>query len=99
MADWVLDGQGDWDADKIHEAMFGPSDGGEPADNKQVGLQTPLTVNIIYLTANADEDGTMHFFNDIYGYDQQLEAALAKGRPYPQQTVKINPKLTPGETE
>ncbi|HEV2575862.1 MAG TPA: L,D-transpeptidase family protein [Acidobacteriaceae bacterium] len=99
MADWVLDGQGDWDDDSIHEAMYGPADGGEPQDNKQVGLKTTLTVNITYLTANADEDGTMHFFNDIYGYDKQLEAALAAGRPYKQETVKINPKLTPGETE
>ena len=99
MADWVLDGQGDWDEDSIHEAMYGPTDGGEPTNNKQVGLKTPLTVNITYLTAIADEDGTMHFFNDIYGYDKQLETAIAKGRPYEQNTVKINPKLTPGETE
>lgn len=99
MADWVLDGQGDWDEDSIHEAMFGPTDGTDPVNNKQVGLKTPLTVNITYLTANADEDGTMHFFNDIYGYDQQLDAALAKGRPYEQAPIKINPKLTPGETE
>jgi len=54
---------------------------------------------ITYLTANADEDGTTHFFNDIYGYDKQLEAALAKGRPYERATVKINPTLTAGETE
>lgn len=99
MANWVLDGQGDWDTDKIHEAMFGGADGTPADDNKQVNLKTPLTVNLTYLTANADEDGTMHFFTDIYGYDQQLEAALAKGRPYSQQPVKINPKLTPGETE
>ncbi|HEY4008718.1 MAG TPA: L,D-transpeptidase family protein [Acidobacteriaceae bacterium] len=99
MANWVLNGQGDWDEDKIHEAMYGPTDGGDPEDNKTVGLQKTLTVNITYLTANADEDGTMHFFKDIYGYDKQLEDALAKGRPYPQQTIKVNPKLTPGETE
>jgi murein L,D-transpeptidase YcbB/YkuD len=99
MADWVLDGQGDWDEDSIHDAMYGPGDGSDPVNNKHVGLKTPLTVNITYLTANADEDGTMHFFNDIYGYDQQLEAALAKGRPYEQAPIKINPKLTPGETE
>ena len=99
VANWVLEGQGDWDEDKIHEAMFGPTEGGEPEDNKQVGLKTPLPVSITYLTANADEDGTMHFFADIYGYDQQLENALAKGRPYPEDRVKIDPKLTPGETE
>ena len=99
MANWVLDGQDDWDADKIHEALYGPTDGSEPDNNKQVGLKTQLPVNITYLTANADEDGSVHFFADIYGYDQQLEAALAKGRPYEKTPVKINPKLVPGETE
>ncbi len=99
MANWVLDGQDPWDEDSIHQAMFGPTDGSEPKNNKQVGLKTPLPVSITYLTANADEDGTMHFFNDIYGYDKQLEEALAKGRPYEQTPIKINPKLTPGETE
>jgi murein L,D-transpeptidase YcbB/YkuD len=93
MANWVLQGQGDWDADKIHDAMFGDD------DNKQVNLKTPLAVSITYLTANADEDGSVHFFDDIYGYDQQLEQALAQGRPYDKSEHKINPKLTPGETE
>jgi hypothetical protein len=41
----------------------------------------------------------MHFFNDLYGYDKDLEAALAKGRPYERAEMKINPKLVPGETE
>ncbi len=78
--------------------MYGPADGSEPEDDKQVGLKNPLTVNIAYFTANADEDGSIHFFQDLYGYDQQLEQALAAGRPYEQTPVKINPKLTPGET-
>ena len=99
MANWVLDAQGDWDADKIHEALYGPADGGDPADNKQVNLQTQLPVVLTYFTANADEDGTVHFFKDIYGYDKQLEDALAQPRPYSMVPVKINPKLTPGETE
>ena len=51
------------------------------------------------ISANADEDGTVHFFDDIYSYDKELEAALAQPRPYPRDPVKINPKLTPGETE
>ena len=135
MANWVLNGQGDWNADKIHQAMFGeplnqPGGGGEDAntsaqqaneanakptssdpdsgnsstagdlhDNKQVNLQNPLTVVLTYLTANADEDGTMHFFDDMYGYNKDLEDALAKGRPYSQAVVKINPKLTAGDTD
>jgi murein L,D-transpeptidase YcbB/YkuD len=99
MADWVLNGQGDWDADKIHQAMYGPSDGSQPDDNKQVGLKTTLPVVLTYLTAFPGDDGSMHFFADIYGYDKQLEQALASGRPYEKAPVKINPKLTPGETE
>ena len=55
-------------------------------------------MNVTYLTATADEDGTMHFFDDIYGYDKQLDVALAKGRPYKRDQVKINPHETPGET-
>jgi murein L,D-transpeptidase YcbB/YkuD len=94
MAVWVLQGEnGDWDADKVSQAMNGTN------DNKTVGLKTTLPVVLTYLTANADEDGTVHFFNDIYGYDKELETALAKGMPYSQAAVKINPKLTPGETE
>lgn len=130
MADWVLNGQGDWDAAKIHQAMYGaptnnpdgtsqnadnsaakakPTGGdadsgtsstaSEVKDNKQVNLQTPLTVVLTYLTANADEDGTMHFFDDMYGYDKSMEEALAKPRPYEQKTVKINPHMAAGGTE
>jgi murein L,D-transpeptidase YcbB/YkuD len=96
MAQWVLSNDqpnGGWDQDKVDDAM----NGGD--NNKTINLKTPLPVVITYLAANRDEDGSMHFFDDIYGYDKQLEAALAKGRPYPREEVKINPKLTPGETE
>jgi len=30
-----------------------------------------------------EENGTAHFFDDIYGHDASLEKALAKGYPYP----------------
>jgi L,D-transpeptidase YcbB len=93
MAAWVLQGQGDWDADKIADAMKS-----EEKNNRQVSLKTQLPVVIFYLTATADEDGTTHFFDDIYGYDKQLEQILDKGMPYPSDPAKINPKLTPGET-
>lgn len=100
MALWVLhgdqkdpDAENGWDADKIDVAMTGDM------NNRTVNLKTPLPVVIGYFTANADEDGTMHFFSDIYGYDKELEDALAKGRPFERAAVKINTKLTPGETE
>jgi murein L,D-transpeptidase YcbB/YkuD len=100
MALWVLhgdqkdpDAENGWDADKVDVAMTGDM------NNKTVNLKTPLPVVIGYFTANADEDGTIHFFNDIYRYDKELEAALAKWRPYERAEMKVNPKLTPGETE
>jgi murein L,D-transpeptidase YcbB/YkuD len=100
MALWVLSGdqpdpetQTRWDEDSIATAMNGTD------NNKTYNLKTPLPVVLTYLTAMANEDGTMHFFSDIYGYDKELEAALAKGRPYERAPMKINPKLIPGETE
>jgi L,D-transpeptidase YcbB len=100
MALWVLhgdqsdpDAENGWDADKVDVAMTGD------LNNRTVNLKTPLPVVIGYFTAMPNEDGTTHFFNDIYGYDKDLEAALAKGRPYERAEVKINPKLVPGETE
>jgi murein L,D-transpeptidase YcbB/YkuD len=98
MALWVLGGDHtsnkDWDIDAVHDAM---SD--EDKNNKQLNLKTPLPVVITYLTATGDEDGSVHFFADVYGYDKMLEAALAKGRPYALGPAKINPTLTLGETE
>jgi murein L,D-transpeptidase YcbB/YkuD len=40
-------------------------------------------VLILYGTAVAEEDGTIHFFDDLYGHDAALEKALAKGYPFP----------------
>jgi murein L,D-transpeptidase YcbB/YkuD len=48
-----------------------------------VNLTTPVPVLILYVTAVVEEDGSVHFFDDIYGYDKTLEAVLAKGQPYP----------------
>ncbi len=94
MAVWVLNGNaGEWDADRVNAAMTGDD------NNKTYNLKTPLPVIITYLTALGEADGSAHFFHDMYGYDKQLEAALAKGRPYAQGPAKINPTLTPGETE
>lgn len=68
---------GKWTADRVQEAM----DSGK--DNQQVNLATPVPVLILYVTAVAEEDGTVHFFDDIYKHDQKLDAVLAKGPPYP----------------
>jgi L,D-transpeptidase YcbB len=93
LAVWVLEGQGgDWDLDKVQEAMnSGP-------DNKTVSLKTPLPIVIFYLTAIVAEDGQVNFFDDIYGYDSEMQKVFEKGPPYPVKPTPIEPKTKPGDT-
>lgn len=77
LAAYLLRNQPPWTLEKVQAAMqSGP-------DNQQVNLTTPIPVLILYVTAVVEEDGSVHFFDDIYGYDKTLEAVLAKGQPYP----------------
>ena len=46
-------------------------------------MTEPFPALLLYVTAVAEEDGTVHFFDDIYGHDKRLNAVLAKGPPYP----------------
>lgn len=97
LAAWLLDGQKDkdgedWDLEKVHEAM---TDG---EDNHQVNLKTPVPIVIFYMTAEVEEDGEVHFFNDIYSYDATMQKVLEKGPPYPIKPEPIVPKTKPGDT-
>ena len=89
LADWVLRDKPEWTPDKIHDAM----ENGQ--DNKAVVLSHPIPVLISYDTARVGDDGKVYFFNDIYGYDQDMEQVLAKGDPFP---VKPEPKKLTGDT-
>ncbi len=77
LADWVLRDKPEWTPDAIHEAM----ENGE--DNKIVPLAHPIPVRIFYQTARVGDDGKVYFFNDIYGYDKDMEDVLSKGDPFP----------------
>jgi len=97
LAAWLLDGQKDkdgedWDLEKVHEAM---TDG---PDNHQVNLKTPIPIVIFYMTAEVEEDGHVHFFDDIYGYDAQMQKVLEKGPPYPIKPDPVASKPKPGDT-
>ncbi|HEU4636618.1 MAG TPA: L,D-transpeptidase family protein [Edaphobacter sp.] len=82
LAAWLLEGQKDkdgqeWSLEKVQQAMnAGPN-------NYQVNLKTPIPIVIFYVTAEVEEDGHVHFFDDIYGYDESLRKVLEKGPPYP----------------
>ena len=52
-------------------------------DNLRVNLSKPLPVLFVYTTVSAREDGDIHFYRDVYGYDADNLKALARGYPYP----------------
>ncbi len=89
LADWVLRDKPEWTPDKVHDAM----ENGQ--DNKAVVLSHPIPVLISYETARVGDDGKVYFFDDIYGYDKDMEEVLAKGDPFP---VKPEPKKITGDT-
>ena len=76
LAEWVLRGAPGWDADRVAREMVRSTELAVP-------VQPPVPVVIYYTTALARRDGTIAFFDDVYGYDARLERALARGYPYP----------------
>ncbi len=81
LAGWVLRDNPKWDEDAIAEAM------NTGDDNKSVLLPKPIPVVIFYSTAWS-ENGEIHFFKDMYGYDADMEKTLDGGRPYPTKPEK-----------
>jgi murein L,D-transpeptidase YcbB/YkuD len=77
LAVWVLRDNPGWNAERVRAAMTGSS------NNQQVNLAHPIPVLIVYATVIVNEDGTVHFYDDIYGHDAALEKVLQKGYPYP----------------
>jgi L,D-transpeptidase YcbB len=77
LAAWVLRDKPDWNVQRAQAAMQSGK------DNDQVNLTKPVPVLILYGTAIVDPNGEVHFYDDIYGYDDELRQVLAKGYPYP----------------
>ena len=76
LAVWVLRDNPGWDMDRVRAAMNGGA-------TQQVNLAHRIPVLIVYGTVIVTEDGTVHFYDDIYGHDASLEEVLDKGYPYP----------------
>jgi L,D-transpeptidase YcbB len=77
LAAWVLRRNSAWPLAKVKAAMQ------SGAENQQVNVTPAIPVLIFYATAIVTPSGDVHFFDDIYGYDAELEKTLAKGYPYP----------------
>lgn len=75
LAAWVLRENPEWTPDRIHDAVHG-------GKTFEVKLDRPIPVLIVYATAVALANGEVHFLDDIYGLDSDLERNLAKGYPY-----------------
>jgi murein L,D-transpeptidase YcbB/YkuD len=74
LAEWILRDLPEWTPDRIKEAMHG-------IRTFQVDLPKPIAVLIVYATAIATADGEVHFFDDIYGFDAELDQLAAQGYP------------------
>ena len=69
LAQYALAGEPDWDEASIRRAMAG--------DRLQVvRLQKTIPVVVFYTTAMVEDDGTLRFLPDIYGYDSKLDAFM-----------------------
>jgi murein L,D-transpeptidase YcbB/YkuD len=74
LAQWVLRDLPEWTAERIQQAMHGEK-------TLQVDLPQPIPVLIVYTTAVVSDDGEVRFFEDVYGFDAQMDELMAKGYP------------------
>ena len=74
LAAWVLRNYPEWTPERVNGAMLGNN-------SFNVKLGSPVPVFVTYDTAVVEENGDVHFFEDIYGQDAALEKALAAARP------------------
>jgi murein L,D-transpeptidase YcbB/YkuD len=72
---WVLRNNPGWDLERVKATMNGDK------NNLQVNLTTRIPVLIVYGTATVNEENQIRFFDDIYGYDAELDKALATENP------------------
>jgi murein L,D-transpeptidase YcbB/YkuD len=71
LAALLLDDQG-WDRARIDDVI-------QSKETTRVNLDKPVTIMLLYWTAQADADGVVHFRKDLYGRD----AAIIEGLDQP----------------
>lgn len=75
LAEYLLRDAPSWTPARIQQAIHA---------NKElvVNLQTPVAVAITYFTAWADQEGMVHFREDIYGHDKEMARRVARSTSY-----------------
>jgi murein L,D-transpeptidase YcbB/YkuD len=72
LAAWLLRNTPGWNLERVQNAMH------KGKDNVHVNLASPVPVLIVYVTAVVEENGEVHFFQDIYGHDAELKEELTR---------------------
>jgi murein L,D-transpeptidase YcbB/YkuD len=67
-AEIVMGAENGWTEEKVRKSVGGRE--------RRVDLARKLPVHLAYFTAYVDETGELKLFDDIYGYDQRVLAAL-----------------------
>jgi murein L,D-transpeptidase YcbB/YkuD len=70
LARLVLEGTSDWTPERMQAAV----DAGKTV---RVSLPEPVPMYLFYWTSFVDGEGKIYFWDDIYGWDKRLTAALA----------------------
>ena len=83
LAEWLLRDNSKWDADTIQQTM-----NDDQVINKTVSLPHQIPIVLFYGTAYVD-GGEIRFFQDMYGYDEDLEKALQHGYPFQHKPEKV----------
>jgi murein L,D-transpeptidase YcbB/YkuD len=76
LATWVLHDRPEWTPSAIASAMAASGE-------TRVPVRDRIVVIVFYTTVIVRSDGTVWFFDDIYGHDAKLERALADGERHP----------------
>lgn len=74
LADLLLHDEPGWSFERVEKTL-------ETEQNYRIRLTRTMPVYLVYWTAWVDNDGTVHFRDDVYGRDQRLEAALDRLKP------------------
>ncbi|WP_428851248.1 L,D-transpeptidase family protein [Imbroritus primus] len=76
LAKFVLQNAPEWNEARIRAAM-------EKGASSTIRLQEPVPVVIVYGTSLVKNGGRLYFFDDLYGHDKLLDAALKRPRRTP----------------
>lgn len=92
LAEWVLHDQPEWDRGHILAAMTS-------SKSRVIPVHRDIAVLVLYGTAVAEDNGEVHFFDDLYGYDAELQKALPHRNPWPRSATDPTPADRGGSSQ